>query len=72
MPTLARPIGLGLAAGGDLDDAVDWSRWPADAGLTRSGSTTATSSGTPSPLDGRRRGDRGDDRDESFRVAPAR
>jgi 1,4-dihydroxy-2-naphthoate octaprenyltransferase len=33
MPTLARPIGLGLAARGDLEEAVDWSRRARDAGL---------------------------------------
>jgi 1,4-dihydroxy-2-naphthoate octaprenyltransferase len=33
MPTLARAIGLGLAARGDLDDVVDWSRRARDAGL---------------------------------------
>jgi 1,4-dihydroxy-2-naphthoate octaprenyltransferase len=33
MPTLSRPIGLGLAARGDLDDVVDWSRRARDAGL---------------------------------------
>ncbi len=33
MRTLARPIGLGLAARGDLDDVVDWSRRARDAGL---------------------------------------
>jgi 1,4-dihydroxy-2-naphthoate octaprenyltransferase len=33
MRSLARPIGLGLAARGDLDDVVDWSRRARDAGL---------------------------------------
>jgi len=33
MRTLARQIGLGLAARGDLDDVVDWSRRARDAGL---------------------------------------
>jgi 1,4-dihydroxy-2-naphthoate octaprenyltransferase len=33
MPSLARPIGLGLAARGDLDDVVEWSRRARDAGL---------------------------------------
>jgi 1,4-dihydroxy-2-naphthoate polyprenyltransferase len=33
MASLARPIGLGLAARGDLDDVVDWTRRARDAGL---------------------------------------
>jgi 1,4-dihydroxy-2-naphthoate octaprenyltransferase len=33
VPTLSRPIGLGLAARGDLDDVVDWARRSRDAGL---------------------------------------
>src|SRR5436190_222079 len=33
MPTLSRPIGLGLAARGDPTDVVDWSRRSRDAGL---------------------------------------
>ncbi len=33
MRTLARPIGLGLAARGDIDDAVAWARQARDAGL---------------------------------------
>src|SRR4051794_23029048 len=33
MPTLARQVGLGLAARGDLDDVVNWSRRARDAGL---------------------------------------
>src|SRR6266496_1811409 len=33
MPTLARPIGLGLAARGDPEDAVEWARRARDAGL---------------------------------------
>jgi 1,4-dihydroxy-2-naphthoate octaprenyltransferase len=33
MRTLARQIGLGLAARGDLDDVVEWSRRARDAGL---------------------------------------
>ena len=33
MRTLARPIGLGLAARGDVDDVVDWARRARDAGL---------------------------------------
>lgn len=33
MRTLARPIGLGLAARGDIEDVVDWSRRARDAGL---------------------------------------
>jgi len=33
MRTLARPIGLGLAARGDVEDVVDWSRRARDAGL---------------------------------------
>ena len=33
MSALSRPIGLGLAARGDLDDVVDWSRRAHDAGL---------------------------------------
>jgi 1,4-dihydroxy-2-naphthoate octaprenyltransferase len=33
MRMLARPIGLGLAARGDLDDVVDWSRRARDTGL---------------------------------------
>src|SRR5690242_5463922 len=33
MPPLARQIGLGLAARGDLDDVVAWSRRARDAGL---------------------------------------
>src|SRR5512141_632362 len=33
MPALARQIGLGLAARGDLDDVVDWARRARDAGL---------------------------------------
>jgi 1,4-dihydroxy-2-naphthoate octaprenyltransferase len=33
MRTLARPIGLGLAARGDLEDVVDWARRSRDAGL---------------------------------------
>lgn len=33
MATLARPIGLGFAARGDLDDVVDWTRRARDAGL---------------------------------------
>src|SRR3954471_4753561 len=33
MATLGRPIGLGVAARGDLDDVVDWTRRARDAGL---------------------------------------
>ena len=33
MRTLARPIGLGLAARGEVDDAVGWTRQARDAGL---------------------------------------
>jgi len=33
MRTLARPIGLGVAARGDLTDVLDWSRRARDAGL---------------------------------------
>ena len=33
MRTLARPIGLGLAARGDIDDVVGWARQARDAGL---------------------------------------
>ena len=33
MRTLARPIGLGLAARGDVDDVVDWARKARDQGL---------------------------------------
>ncbi|MCI0582057.1 MAG: LLM class flavin-dependent oxidoreductase [Chloroflexi bacterium] len=33
MQTLARPIGLGLAARGDPDDVLDWARRARDAGL---------------------------------------
>ena len=33
MRTLARPIGLGLAARGDIEDVVDWARRARDAGL---------------------------------------
>jgi 1,4-dihydroxy-2-naphthoate octaprenyltransferase len=33
MRTLARPIGLGLAARGDVDDVVGWARQARDAGL---------------------------------------
>jgi 1,4-dihydroxy-2-naphthoate octaprenyltransferase len=33
MPSLNRPIGLGLAARDDLDDVVDWARRTRDAGL---------------------------------------
>jgi 1,4-dihydroxy-2-naphthoate polyprenyltransferase len=33
MRTLARPVGLGLAARGDIEDVVDWSRRARDAGL---------------------------------------
>jgi 1,4-dihydroxy-2-naphthoate octaprenyltransferase len=33
MRTLARPIGLGLAARGDIEDVVGWSRRARDAGL---------------------------------------
>jgi 1,4-dihydroxy-2-naphthoate octaprenyltransferase len=33
MATLGRPIGLGLAARGDLDDVVEWTRRARDAGL---------------------------------------
>ena len=33
MRTLARPIGLGLAARGDVDDVVGWARAARDAGL---------------------------------------
>jgi 1,4-dihydroxy-2-naphthoate octaprenyltransferase len=33
MRTLARPIGLGLAARGDIEDVVGWSRQARDAGL---------------------------------------
>jgi 1,4-dihydroxy-2-naphthoate octaprenyltransferase len=33
MPALARPIGLGLAARGDPEDVLDWSRRARDAGL---------------------------------------
>jgi 1,4-dihydroxy-2-naphthoate octaprenyltransferase len=33
MPTLSRPIGLGLAARGDPTDVVDWARRSRDAGL---------------------------------------
>ena len=33
MRTLARPIGLGLAARGDPDDVLDWARTARDAGL---------------------------------------
>src|SRR4051812_14282610 len=33
MPTLARQVGLGLAARGDLNDVVNWSRRARDAGL---------------------------------------
>ena len=33
MRTLARPIGLGLAARDDIEDVVDWSRRARDAGL---------------------------------------
>ena len=33
MPTLARPIGLGLAARGDPEDVLDWARRARDAGL---------------------------------------
>jgi 1,4-dihydroxy-2-naphthoate octaprenyltransferase len=33
MDTLARPIGLGLAARGDLDDVVSWARQARDQGL---------------------------------------
>jgi 1,4-dihydroxy-2-naphthoate octaprenyltransferase len=33
MRTLARPIGLGLAARGDVDDVISWTRQARDAGL---------------------------------------
>src|SRR5690349_17427871 len=33
MRSLARPIGLGVAARGDLEDVLDWSRRARDAGL---------------------------------------
>src|SRR5512146_1985207 len=33
MPTLARPIGLGLAARGDVDEVVTWARQARDHGL---------------------------------------
>ncbi len=33
MRTLARPIGLGLAARGDVDDVVGWARQARDGGL---------------------------------------
>jgi 1,4-dihydroxy-2-naphthoate octaprenyltransferase len=33
MRTLARPIGFGLAARGDIDDVVEWARAARDAGL---------------------------------------
>jgi 1,4-dihydroxy-2-naphthoate polyprenyltransferase len=33
MRTLARPVGLGLAARGDIEDVIDWSRRARDAGL---------------------------------------
>src|SRR5436309_15795933 len=33
MRTLARPIGLGLAARGDPEEVMDWSRRARDAGL---------------------------------------
>src|SRR5258708_33351023 len=33
MRTLARPIGLGLAARGDIDDVVGWARQARDQGL---------------------------------------
>jgi 1,4-dihydroxy-2-naphthoate polyprenyltransferase len=33
MRTLARPIGLGLAARGDIDDVIRWSRQARDSGL---------------------------------------
>jgi 1,4-dihydroxy-2-naphthoate octaprenyltransferase len=33
MPTLARPIGLGFAARGDVDDVTGWARRARDAGL---------------------------------------
>jgi 1,4-dihydroxy-2-naphthoate octaprenyltransferase len=33
MPTLSRPIGLGLAARGDPTDVIDWARRSRDAGL---------------------------------------
>ncbi len=33
MRTLARPVGLGLAARDDIEDVVDWSRRARDAGL---------------------------------------
>jgi 1,4-dihydroxy-2-naphthoate octaprenyltransferase len=33
MRTLARPIGLGLAARGDVDDVIGWARQARDAGL---------------------------------------
>ena len=49
MATLSRRIGLGLAARGEVDEVVDWAGARRDARASiRSGSTTATSSGTPS------------------------
>ena len=49
MRTLARPIGLGLAARGDVDEVVGWARArPRRRASIRSGSTTATSSATRS------------------------
>ena len=69
MPSLARRIGLGLAARGDPTDVVDWSRRARDAGLEsvwihdsyfeRDAVTfaTATAAGLAA------------DRDDSFRVA---
>ena len=46
MRTLARPIGLGLAARGDVDEVTTWARRARDAGLDSVWVTTATSSAT--------------------------
>jgi 1,4-dihydroxy-2-naphthoate octaprenyltransferase len=69
MPTLARRIGLGLAARGDPTDVVDWSRRARDAGLEsvwihdsyfeRDAVTFATATTAGLAADG----------DDSFRVA---
>ena len=72
MRTLARPIGLGLAARGDVDDVVDWARkardqgldsvWVHDSYFERDGVTFATAIAQAIAADG-------DDDEAGFRVA---
>src|SRR5512135_3276998 len=73
MRSLARPIGLGLAARGDVDEVVGWARqardhglesvWVHDSYFERDGVSFATAIAQAVALDG------GDDDEAGFRVA---